>query len=272
MRNDAVTMRTRLCIVPVVHSSRMPASTSGTPVRPSSHARSAVGCRRGHGNASNSARQFRVARSGAWNSTCQANSRHPSSVQEAVGALAARPPLAQRVPHLVRAELAPAQVRRQARRHRRWAGRRVPSRTSARSSSRNVARVARARRRRPGVHASRRPPAQSGRVGSSSQSSRSSLAASVGRLDRVGCGQRMPRLGRRAARAPERREHRERRALARCGSSTARTAGSPRSCCTIEPVVVQRLLQSRRRGRARGRRIDGSRTRRRRRSRRRASG
>lgn len=34
VRNDAVTMRTRLCIQPVCQSSRMPASTSGYPVFP----------------------------------------------------------------------------------------------------------------------------------------------------------------------------------------------------------------------------------------------
>ena len=74
-------MRTRLCIVPLCHSSRMPASTSGMPVRPRCHAARSSALGWLHGNWSKAGRKFSVARFGQWNRMCQPNSRQPTSLR-----------------------------------------------------------------------------------------------------------------------------------------------------------------------------------------------
>ncbi len=160
-------MRTRLCIVAggpeLAHAGVDERHTRCCPRCQAPRARRTSA--RGHGNASNSGRQFLVASSGEWKSRCQENSRQPSSVQEAVRAARhGHRRLAERVPDLVRAELAPAQVRREPRRHRARPARRGRRRTR-RGRRRGIRAGAHARPRSPGVHASRRPPAQSGMGG-----------------------------------------------------------------------------------------------------------
>ena len=66
VRNEAVTILTRLCIQPVRQSSRIPASTSGYPVRPRCQARRSSSGALGHGKESNAGLQFLLAISGKW--------------------------------------------------------------------------------------------------------------------------------------------------------------------------------------------------------------
>ena len=78
-------MRTRFCMVPVSHSSCIPASTSGIPVRPICHAASTSSSSGGHGKASNFGLMFSVAMSGWTYRLYQENSRHPTSVRNFPG-------------------------------------------------------------------------------------------------------------------------------------------------------------------------------------------
>jgi len=70
-RNDATIMRTRLCIQPSARSCRIPASTSGYPVRPAAQAatRAASTAPDAHASSGTTGRIDVVADSGAWNST-----------------------------------------------------------------------------------------------------------------------------------------------------------------------------------------------------------
>ena len=164
----------------------------------------------------------------------------PQLGEEARGPLAARPPLAHRVPHLEGAQLAPAQVRRQARGHllRRFvASLRVRGQVVVEEVPQALVR---------GIRPGRPRLAQAVRpvgVGGQQLPGVEVVARGIRRVDRVGRGQRMPRLGRRAARPPERGEHRERRALARADRPGLEQQVG-REAAHDEPVVVQRLLQS----------------------------
>ena len=66
-KNEPTIMRTRLCMYPVCHSSRMPASTIGMPVFPFCHALSAFASVR-QGNLSNFSLKFLLGKVGKWNS------------------------------------------------------------------------------------------------------------------------------------------------------------------------------------------------------------
>ena len=65
VNQEATTIRTRLCMRPVCQSWRMPASTSGTPVRPCCHARNPRGSSR-HGSVSNFGLKFSLVLAGQW--------------------------------------------------------------------------------------------------------------------------------------------------------------------------------------------------------------
>ena len=267
------TIRTRLCIVagvpqfahPGVHQrdagatllpgaqrGRMQAAATG-------RSRTRDGCSpspaRGAGTACDRRTRASPARRGRW--------RRPppfAAVARCCG----------RVPDLVRAELAPAQVRREPRGGVDARACRGPAGTSPRSSARNrVERVVRAAS--PGVQVSRRPPAQSGCVGSRPRSSSvDGDPAAVGTV-------RRPQRARARPAACAARERRGRRARTACRPRTA----FPEPVRMVHGSKSRRRRSSTPRGRAlararlhgfvdacvRPRRSDGSRRRRRRRSR-----
>ena len=127
----------------------------------------------GHGNASNSGRQLPRRELGRVEEQRGARTRASRARRRNGSAPPAPPPHAQRVPHLRAGDLAPAQVRREPRGRRRSAGR-SRRRRSRRARRRGTRRGARCAAASPGVQAARRPPAQSGRVGSRPQSSTAS--------------------------------------------------------------------------------------------------